>query len=189
MKTWSGSGGGRELFQYNCWLIQSRAYWAAAVRCVAGASPAPGPRHNENRFEMTRLTLSLIWALAALIASAAPGMAVAQDEELLEPEKAFAVRAEAAGAGRVAVTWDIAEGYYMYRDKFGFAVAGGGGEVSAVSYPDGRIKSDEFFGDVEVYVDRAVFDVALAGAGDEVTLLLDGQGCNEPVGVCYPPMT
>lgn len=138
---------------------------------------------------MTRLTLSLIWALAALIASAAPGMAVAQDEELLEPEKAFAVRAEAAGAGRVAVTWDIAEGYYMYRDKFGFAVAGGGGEVSAVSYPDGRIKSDEFFGDVEVYVDRAVFDVALAGAGDEVTLLLDGQGCNEPVGVCYPPMT
>ncbi|KAA3631053.1 MAG: thiol:disulfide interchange protein, partial [Proteobacteria bacterium] len=122
---------------------------------------------------------ALIWVLLALIASTAH----AQEEELLEPDKAFSLRVEAVDAGTVKVTWDIADGYYMYRDKFGFQAAQGA-SVTGVEYPEGKIKRDEFFGDVEVYVHRAAFDVALANTASKVKLVLEGQGCNEPVGVC-----
>ncbi len=133
---------------------------------------------------MTYMTRVLIWVLASLFASAA----AAQDEELLPPEQAFASSAAVLDERRVAVTWEIADGYYMYRDKFAFRLEDGAG-VASVTYPDGKIKSDEFFGDVEVYVGSATFEVDLAGASGPVTLTVDGQGCNEPVGVCYPPMT
>ncbi len=133
---------------------------------------------------MTNTTRYLIWVLLALIASSAFG----QEEELLEPEKAFAVSARALDARRVAVTWDIADGYYMYRDKLAFR-GEGDARVASATYPNGKIKSDEFFGDVEVYVGSATFELELADASGPVNLVVDGQGCNEPVGVCYPPMT
>ena len=133
---------------------------------------------------MTHFSRILIWVLASVFASTA----LANDEELLPPEQAFASSARVLDERRVAVTWEIADGYYMYRDKFAFR-ADDGIEVASVTFPEGKIKSDEFFGDVEVYVGSATFDVELAGASGPVTLTVDGQGCNEPVGVCYPPMT
>ena len=45
----------------------------------------------------------------------------AQDsEDLLEPDQAFAFSAQAISPEKIAVTWNIAPGYYMYLDKFSF---------------------------------------------------------------------
>ena len=43
----------------------------------------------------------------------------------LTPEKAFRFSAQALDAQTLEVRWDIAPGYYMYRDKFKFTVEPG----------------------------------------------------------------
>ncbi len=125
----------------------------------------------------------VIWVLLATITSTV----AAQDEELLEPDKAFALEVSALDNSRIAVRWNIADGYYMYRDKFKFSVIEGA-TLGEVKYPKGKTKHDEFFGDVEVYVQDAAFVMSLDQGNGNVILKLEGQGCNEPVGVCYPPI-
>ena len=69
--------------------------------------------------------------LALLLAAAAPPVAAHHSAlhfggsapQLLEPEKAFRFSAQARD-GAVEVSFAIADGYYMYRDKFRFAAEG-----------------------------------------------------------------
>jgi thiol:disulfide interchange protein DsbD len=112
--------------------------------------------------------------------------AVAQ-QKLLEPERAFAFSARGLDPQTVEARFTIAGGYYLYRDKLKFAV-----EPAAIagtpSLPPGKMKHDEFFGDVETY--RGTIAVRLplerAAPGQTVTLRAESQGCAD-LGVCYPP--
>ena len=126
-----------------------------------------------------------------LIATAWAATAHAQDEELLEPDKAFAFSAAAVAADRIEVVWDIAEHYYMYRDKFRVRVVAGDALLGDLQIPPGKQKRDEFFGDVEIHQGVVRIEVPVeqqASAGAELVIEAEGQGCNEPVGVCYPPI-
>lgn len=120
------------------------------------------------------------------------GVADAQEEQLLEPEKAFAFNAEMTEDGLVEATWEIADDYYMYRDKFAFELAGG--EASQVilgeaEFPPAEVKDDPVFGKTEVYHRRVEILIPVQGEpGTAFTLVARGQGCNTPVGVCYPPI-
>ncbi len=117
---------------------------------------------------------------------------VAQDDELLEPEKAFAFSAAVVDAQTIEATWKIADGYYLYGSKFGFEVLGKGVETGKFELPPGKRKQDEFFGEVEIYTKSVTARVPLkrtAGDTQSVTLRASSQGCNEPIGVCYPPLT
>ena len=80
-----------------------------------------------------------------LLACAARG----QDPDLLEPEKAFRFSARLLEAGKVEVRYEIARGYYMYRDKFKFSAEPASITVDASKLPAGQIKKDEFFGNVQ----------------------------------------
>ena len=56
---------------------------------------------------------------------------------------------------------------------------------------DGEKKTDEFFGDIEVYHQeaRAVIPMQRSAAGERpAALTVKYQGCAE-IGVCYPPIT
>ena len=112
--------------------------------------------------------------------------------ELLEPEIAFAASARAISQNAVVVRFDIAEGYYLYRDKLGFRIAEGEGiELGPVNPPDGILIEDEFFGETETYRDSVEILVpVLRGVDDvaEIVLAVDYQGCAD-LGVCYPPLT
>ncbi len=116
----------------------------------------------------------------------------AQDsEELLEPDQAFAFSTEVISPEEIVATWEIAAGYYMYLDKFSFDADPVGVAIAKVNYPPARTKQDEFFGEVQIVENSAKITVALVrNASDSRELLLSarGQGCNEPVGVCYPPI-
>ncbi len=132
----------------------------------------------------------LIWSWYAL-AFALPNPVLGQDDELLPPEQAFAVTAVALDPERVQVSWRIADGYYMYRDKFSF-VADGDAILAEPEFPPAIRKNDEFFGEVEIYTHNV--DIVLPvrrtqAAAVELALDATGQGCNEPIGVCYPPIT
>jgi thiol:disulfide interchange protein DsbD len=106
--------------------------------------------------------------------------------ELLEPERAFALSARAIDPSTVEVSYAIAPGYYLYRDKLKFAVDPGG-VPGAPTLPPGQMKEDSFFGRSETYRGAVVVRLPLAAvsAGREVTLTADSQGCAD-AGVCYP---
>jgi thiol:disulfide interchange protein DsbD len=128
----------------------------------------------------------LTTALLALLLSFA---VIAQEEELLEPEKAFALTVTAVAADSVQARWDIAEGYYLYRSKFKFSSDTAGITLGEPDYPAGKIKNDEFFGDVETYRGTITITIPVergAGAPDTFTITANSQGCAD-IGVCYPP--
>ena len=65
----------------------------------------------------------MIRSLLLSLALAAPLAHGALEGELLEPEKAFRFSARALGPDALEVSFAIAEGYYMYRDRFRFEPA------------------------------------------------------------------
>ena len=118
--------------------------------------------------------------------------AVAQQDELLSPERAFAFSANITRPGVIEAVWTIADGYYMYRDKFSFMTRPDGPTIKTPFYPPGKVKQDALFGDVETYEQSVRITLpfqSLAGDPGQFFLTAKGQGCNEPVGVCYPPVT
>ncbi|VAW74845.1 Cytochrome c-type biogenesis protein DsbD, protein-disulfide reductase [hydrothermal vent metagenome] len=131
---------------------------------------------------------SALGALNALGASFDFG----DDSELLPPDEAFRLDVLVKDADHIAASWVIARDYYLYRDKFEFALeAADGITLLPVQMPEGEHKNDEFFGDIQVF--HEVVDVGLglrreAGAATPVTLIVKYQGCAE-AGVCYQPMS
>jgi thiol:disulfide interchange protein DsbD len=81
----------------------------------------------------------------------------------------------------------IANGYYLYREKLKFAVEPAV-LAGAPVLPPGKIKHDEFFGNVETYRGLLAVRLPLEGAkaGTTVTVKAESQGCAD-AGVCYPP--
>jgi len=114
--------------------------------------------------------------------------ALAADAPLLPAEQAFRYSARALDNRTLEAVFVIADGYYLYRDKFGFAVAPDGAVLGVPELPAGKIKADQFFGNVETYRGTVVVKLPLGGAasGQSVVLTADSQGCAD-VGVCYPP--
>jgi thiol:disulfide interchange protein DsbD len=108
--------------------------------------------------------------------------------DLLEPEKAFRMSTRALDASTVEVRFDIAEGYYMYRERFKFALApGSGATLGAPQFPPGQPKKDEFFGNVEIYRTQVAVRLPVEGVAGPLDLVVTSQGCAD-VGVCYIPM-
>jgi thiol:disulfide interchange protein DsbD len=137
--------------------------------------------------------IRLFAVMAALVA--APAVAQlnlgASSGDLLEPEKAFQFSARALGADAVELSFRIADGYYMYRDKFHFALDGASGaKLGAPEFPAGIRKKDEFFGEIETYRRAVSIRIPVERASPQATTLLlkvTSQGCAD-LGVCYTPM-
>jgi thiol:disulfide interchange protein DsbD len=119
---------------------------------------------------------------------AAGAPSAASTDNLLEPEKAFRLSTRALDAGSVEVDFAIAEGYYMYRERFRFAVDPGSKiKLGAPQFPPGTRKKDEFFGDVETYRKRVTIRLPVENFDGPLQLTVTSQGCAD-IGVCYIPM-
>lgn len=128
----------------------------------------------------------LLWG--AFVAGTALAQGVLPDE-LLEPEKAFRISARALDARTAEVRFEIADGYYMYRNRFKFATESGRA-LADVELPRGKPKRDEFFGETETYRRQVTMRVPLAAedaAAGRVRLKVTSQGCADK-GVCYAPL-
>ena len=150
------------------------------------------PYRSSRTLDRLQSSLAQLVALCMLLAGTAGTTLKAQDsEDLLEPDRAFAFSTQVTSAEKIAVTWDIAPGYYMYLDKFSFDSDSPGIAISDVKYPPAQTKQDEFFGDVQILEHSARIVLSLARDGSDsgaLQLTAHGQGCNEPIGVCYPPI-
>lgn len=110
------------------------------------------------------------------------------DDDLLEPEKAFRYNAKLVEPGQIEAQFQIADGYYLYRDKIKFTVDNSV-KLGEAAFPKGKIKQDEYFGKVETYRGDLRIRVPFTSSGDAAKafkLKASFQGCAD-VGVCYPP--
>lgn len=113
------------------------------------------------------------------------------EDEFLQPDQAFKLSAKAVNADRIEVTWEIAEGYYLYRKRMGFSTDTPQVTLGEASYPKGEIKNDEFFGEMEVYHNKVTASVPVSrptGTATKMALTVKYQGCAE-AGLCYNPLT
>ena len=97
-------------------------------------------------------TITALFLLLSATLSPLSGVAQ-QDSKLLPAEEAFKFRASLVNPNTIKAVWTIAEGYYMYRSKFGFTTGPVQGVLGNPRYPAGTIKHDEYFGEVETYTD------------------------------------
>lgn len=148
---------------------------------------------------------------------AAAGFAFADSDEVLRveplpPERVFVFSANAAD-DEVRAVYDVIAGAYLYRDRFIISVIGtndneggndnksgndnsdgaagirqSGAVIKQTIFAKGEIKDDPFFGRTEVYYHSATIAVKLDAANaTKVQLAFISQGCDEQVGICYPP--
>ena len=108
-------------------------------------------------------------------------------EDLLDPEVAFRFSARLKDPRTVEIRYDIAKGYYMYRDNFRFAVEGA--QAGKAVIPAGKKKFDvNFQKTMETHRGAVIILLPVSGGAGPVTLKSTSQGCAD-AGVCYPPIT
>ncbi|MDD9889748.1 MAG: protein-disulfide reductase DsbD N-terminal domain-containing protein [Gammaproteobacteria bacterium] len=110
--------------------------------------------------------------------------------EPLPLAQAFPFFVSELSPGKYRVTWDLAQGHYLYRHAFQFMLRQTSESDSLeVNYtlPDGIQKTDQFFGQIEAYYNQIAVDLELPTVpGPNAELLIEYQGCAE-WGFCYPP--
>lgn len=132
-------------------------------------------------------SLALLLCLLALPVAHALG-----EPELLEPDQAFALSVQVRDAETLVASWKIADGYYLYRDKFKFESLDPGLILKPAIIPAGRKKNDPGFGVVETYVHAVTATLPIerrTSGAQTAKLRITAQGCNEPIGVCLSPVT
>ena len=94
-----------------------------------------------------------------------------------------------ANPQQVTVIFDIAPGYYLYRHRLHLSNPDSPYEDLQIALPEGKHKTDEYFGDVEVYYNQLQIqlDTNQLSAG-QTQLRVGFQGCAD-AGLCYPPET
>lgn len=106
------------------------------------------------------------------------------------PDQVFRYLVEAKG-NCLTISWDVAPGYYLYKDRLGVESGTPGVTVGAPDYPKGETHHDEYFGEQEIYRDDFTVTAPLTemkAGTHEITVKLKLQGCAD-AGLCYPPST
>jgi thioredoxin:protein disulfide reductase len=125
------------------------------------------------------------WMAALLLAGAASMAAASQD--FLDPEAAFRHSVRVVDDRVLELRFDIADGYYMYREQFAFTAPSA--TLGEADVPTGEVKYDKTFEkDVETYRGTLLIRLPVQAAPAEgFRLLVRSQGCSDQ-GLCYPPM-
>ena len=111
--------------------------------------------------------------------------------DFLPVDDAFRPYVEAIDGNTVEISFQVAEGYYLYKDKIEAVSTSSDVQLGHLEMPKGKKKTDEYFGDVEVYYEDVFGKVALARGTPEAMSLsvnLSYQGCADG-GICYAPVT
>jgi len=112
-------------------------------------------------------------------------------DEVKEFGEVFVISSTANGRDRIDVSWQIAEGYFLYNNKFlQFSTDTPSVVLGSPEIPEGERKFDNLLGEEVVkYHGKLTVGLPLATitAGvDLVSLRIRSQGCLEDV-LCYPP--
>jgi len=116
------------------------------------------------------------------------------EEDFLPPEKAFSIQPSqvisTSEGNKVIVSWKIADGYYVYRDKVSFSIADDTLELGEVKLSPSETKNDPYFGEIQVYKHELTATIPFTSDKNKDELLFltaKSQGCASG-GICYPPL-
>lgn len=145
-----------------------------------------------------RRLLTLILLLVALPASAGLldnrpsstlGAALNNSKDFLPVREAFRLSLVDSSPTSIKLRFANAEGYYLYKHRFQFRTEPADIALGDAQLPAGKHKTDEYFGDVEVYYEVLDVDLPLNNPSNRpFKLLVTYQGCADK-GLCYPPET
>ena len=117
-----------------------------------------------------------------------PSKNINQSNEFLHPDKAFIPSLTKINDTHFKVKWKIESGYYLYMGMFKFEVEDDDISIDKITMPDGIKKSDQFFGDVDVFYNYAEANIFLKSPPkSNFNLIVYYQGCAD-AGLCYPPV-
>ncbi len=137
-----------------------------------------------------RKTLYFLALLTATLTAAAGPF---DQQKPLHPDKAFAISTRTIDGNTLEASWVIADGYYMYRKFFKFEALDKNIKLNPPVLPKGIIKDDKVLNEVlEVYKKKVVIRLSidrLDPKAGSTRLRITSQGCNEPIGLCYNPVT
>lgn len=137
---------------------------------------------RERTIAVARIALLIVFASLA----AAGFATAAHADDFLAPDVAFHFSASEK-PGEVDVHFAIADGYYLYRERFAFAVKGGTATLGEAQMPAGHVKFDQTFEkNVETYRNDLTIRVPVKAASGPFELAVTSQGCAD-AGICYPP--
>ncbi len=117
------------------------------------------------------------------------GLWLTEQPEFLPVDEAFQFSLETGGDRNYSLLFQIKEGYYLYKDQFdAWTSRDGGRERVELLLPEGLKKTDEYFGEVNVfYTSLKVTLKNLPFGSDPSKVIVRYQGCADR-GLCYPPV-
>ena len=141
---------------------------------------------NVNPMILSKIFLVVLPLAWFTLGGAWAASAASTEPDLLEAEVAFRFSARLKDAKTIEVGYVIAPGYYLYRERFGFALEGAAAGKPAL--PRGKNTFDATFNKtMEVYRGAMAVTLPLKQTADAaMTLRATSQGCAD-AGVCYPP--
>ena len=135
------------------------------------------------------LLVTLAWLPLAALGQNALSAYTQQQTQFLPVDDAYRLDMVADGDQQVLLQWVIAPEYYLYRHAFKARARSIQGPITTqLAIAPGLAKTDEFFGDVEVYYGALDATLSLAERAELVEVKITYQGCAD-AGLCYPPET
>ena len=119
------------------------------------------------------------------------GMLVGANADFLPVDEAFQPILTALDGNTVELAIRVTSGYYLYKDKISATVDSDKVQLGKLELPTGEMKTDQYFGDMEVYHSDVFGRLPLARATPkamDLELEVRYQGCADG-GICYPPVT
>ncbi len=144
---------------------------------------------GESNISLTRLLQSVSAEQNQSNPGAEPSTSASLGQQFLAVDDAFSFEILPQVNNVLSIRWKVADGYFLYRDKFHFELKEAYGvSIGDVQLPEGKIKNDPYFGETAILRDKFETKLFLTGLSEatEVVLALSYQGCADD-GICYPP--
>jgi thiol:disulfide interchange protein DsbD len=134
------------------------------------------------KFFKTFITLLLALSLSAPASAA---------DELLPVTEAFEYVVSDTGEA-FEIDWAIYKHAYLYKSRLSFESGSDAIVLGTAQLPKGLDHEDEFFGKQEIYRDFFFVSIPYTVNGERpetADLIIKSQGCDDNIGLCYPPQT
>ncbi len=129
--------------------------------------------------------LRVVWL--TLLAYMICGSILAEAATPLPPEKAFVFSAILKNNKQLTLKWDMAPGYYLYRQQLSFTPSSiNDVKIGNIVLPRGEARKDIVHGHYQAYFGSLIVSVPLMNTEGQLSLVVKYQGCSSG-GFCYAP--
>ena len=113
----------------------------------------------------------------------------ANEQSFLDPDTAFVLSIQPIADNQLRAVFQIADGYYLYRQKIRFESMDASSPLGQYTLPPGEMQDDEYFGRVSIYPQDVAVNLPLLNqrSSNEVVIKASYQGCAKK-GICYSPI-